>query len=50
MVTAGSGVRVQREVEAKYRLGFDCLQRHVLASDAYMAVPNIQKSALKLGF
>lgn len=50
MVTASSGVRAQREVEAKYRLGFDSLQRHVLVSDAYMAVPNIQKSALKLGF
>ncbi|KXI23761.1 methyltransferase [Photobacterium sanguinicancri] len=49
-VTAGQRVRRQRFVEVSYRLGFDSLQRHVLGSNTYLPVPNIQKALLNEGF
>ncbi|MGF1690663.1 methyltransferase [Photobacterium kagoshimensis] len=49
-VTAGQRVRRQRFVEVSFRLGFDSLQRHILGSDTYLPVPNIQKALLNEGF
>ncbi|KUE81881.1 hypothetical protein ATO46_00125 [Aeromonas schubertii] len=43
-VTAGARVRRLREQEVVWRLAFDSLQRCVRGCDAYLPVPNTQKS------
>ena len=49
-VTAGARVRRLREQEVVWRLGFDSLQRAVRAVDAYLPVPNTQKSLFNGSF
>ncbi|MGY3858001.1 methyltransferase [Aeromonas intestinalis] len=49
-VTGGARIARLREQEVVWRLAFDCLQRAVRGVDAYMPVPNMQKSLLTDGF
>ncbi|MFD2177374.1 methyltransferase [Veronia pacifica] len=49
-VTAGNTVRNKRFIEVSFRLGFDLLQRSLLNTDTYLAVPSIKKSLLNEGF
>ncbi|MGF1679858.1 methyltransferase [Photobacterium minamisatsumaniensis] len=49
-VTAGNRVRNLRFIEVSFRLGFDSLQKQLLASEEYMPVPNVQKALLNDGF
>ncbi len=49
-VTSGARIARLREQEVVWRLGFDCLQRQVRGVDAYLPVPNMQKSLLADSF
>lgn len=49
-VTGGARIARLRELEVVWRLGFDCLQRQVRGVDAYLPVPNMQKSLLTGSF
>ena len=49
-VTGGARIARLREQEVEWRLAFDCLQRQVRGVDAYMPVPNMQKSLLAGSF
>lgn len=49
-VTGGARITRLREQEVVWRLAFDCLQRQVRGVNAYLPVPNMQKSLLTGSF
>lgn len=49
-VTGGERVRLHRELEMTYRLGFDSLLQEKMGVKGYTPIPSIKKSMLSLGF
>lgn len=49
-VTAGNRVKQLRETEISWRLGFDCLYRHLTHTDEYVPVPSVAKSIFQTSF
>ncbi|WP_115718707.1 class I SAM-dependent methyltransferase [Gallaecimonas mangrovi] len=49
-VTGGQRAERLRHTEQWFRLAFDCLQRELTGTDAYLSVPNIPKSLLTNDF